>query len=94
MHGPARNAAPPAGPRYNRHLAEQPRPAAAVDPFASGSDGADGTPDVGPVFTARYDSECAWTNCRFHGVIEEGDDIRASEGDYFHEECWEDYASA
>ena len=40
MHGPARDTAPPAGPRYRRHLADQPPPVqSSADPFASGTDG-------------------------------------------------------
>jgi hypothetical protein len=76
---------PPAGPRFRRHLAEQPRPAAAVDPFAFGSDA---VPVVGPVFDAGYDSECAAYDCEYGGDIEEGDRIQADgEGGFVHEEC-------
>lgn len=90
MHGPARNAAPPAGPRYNRHLAEQPRPAAAVDPFASGSDG---TPSIyddeyGPEVVASFGSTCDSYACTRGGDIFEGDVIRADgEGGWVHSEC-------
>jgi hypothetical protein len=92
------NAGPPPGPRLRRHLAEQPRPAAA-DPFASGSaEAADERPGTGeqpdkdsggfgPWFYAAYSGECAGCWC----IIDEGDLIRADgEGGYLCEGCGED----
>ena len=91
MHGSERTSAPPAGPRYRRHLAEQPRPAA-PDPFASGSDN---VVQPGPVFRAGYDSECSSATCYLGGDIEEGDDIQADgEGGFRHAECGDEEHSA
>src|ERR1044072_852946 len=102
MHGSERNAAPPPGPRYQRHLAEQPRalgpfgdgPAdgAPVAPFASGSDGAaDSGPDYGPEVEAQFDSECSEPFCSGGGLIYAGDHIRADgDGGWVHSECAEE----
>jgi hypothetical protein len=89
MHGSERNAAPPAGPRYRRHLAEQPRPAAVPNPFALGS--GDTGPQLGPEFYATYDSDCDADDCAEGGRIQEGDLIRADgEGGFIHSECAEE----
>lgn len=92
MHRSQRTAAtasgPPPGPRYRRHLAEQPRPAA-PDPFSAGADAA--ADRRGPVFPAGFDGECAEPFCQFGGDIYEGEAIRADgDGGYVHEECAED----
>lgn len=102
MHGsrrqPAADAGPPAGPRYRRHLAEQPRPepepfdvhvAFSADPFSSGTDN---SPAVrqGPDFYASYESDCEAADCLSGGRIFEGDLIRAlGDGEYAHAECAE-----
>lgn len=94
MHGSQRHTTgtegPPAGPRYRRYLAEQPRPAASAgpDPFSSGTD--DTSPQLGPVIQAGFDSECSSFGCPV-GAIWEGDDIRADgEGGWIHAECAEE----
>ena len=85
MYGSERNTAPPPGPRYRRHLAEQPRPAVpGPDPFASGSDGAANS-GPGPWFEADHEGNCSACD-EYH--IEPGDRIRAdSYGGYEAEEC-------
>lgn len=88
MHGPARDTAPPPGPRYRRHLAEQPS-ASVPDPFASGTD--DTGPRPGPEFCATHDSECDASVCLGDGYIWEGDHIRATgTGGYAHSDCIEE----
>ena len=83
MHEPRGDTAPPAGPRYRRHLAEQPRPEPAVDPFASGSDDA-ARSGPGPWFYASYDGDC--TTCG--SPYEEGDFIRADgDGGWEAQDC-------
>lgn len=87
MHGSERPSPPPAGPRYRRHLAEQPRPAA--DPFACGTD--DAGSDQGPDFYASYESDCEAAVCSGDGRIYEDDLIRAiGHGEYAHADCAED----
>lgn len=57
-----------------------------ADPFAAGSDAADG--GYGPEVTASRDGECDAYPCYVGGLITEGDAIRADgEGGWVHSEC-------
>lgn len=82
MHGSEWSAAPPAGPRYRKHLAEQPRPAA-PDPFASGT--AEASADgPGPWFYASYAGDCSGCCAPY----DEGDLIRADgNGEWEAQDC-------
>lgn len=88
MYGQGRDAGPPPGSRYRRHLAEQPRPEPKpADPFSSGSDdAAEGGP--GPWFEADHEGRCSACD-EYH--IQPWDRIRADgSGGYEHEDCASD----
>lgn len=100
MHGSQRRTTgtegPPPGPRYRRHLAEQPRPAASAgpDPFASGTAEAPGS-EQGPDFYASFESECEAAVCFEGGTIFEGDLIRAvGHREYAHAACADEECDA
>ena len=97
MYGPSGDTAPPPGPRYRRHLAEQPRgPQGAPSPGSAGVPDPFSTPDsaprdAGPEFYARYGGICE----QCFEPIDEDDLIQGvGDGDYIHAECYEDWCSA
>jgi len=96
MHGPGRQAPPPAGPPGTLRVGPGSSPAdleraaglLSADPFSSGTDS---VPQPGPEFYASYGSECSAAVCLEGGDIEEGDLIQADgEGGYAHSGCLDD----